>query len=352
MTDLNWWIWDYIGDRDSLIKLGFNLTNEQIEQFLSAFIEIFNNDWYNSFQENKRERILNKYFLFNCGPYSITRIMRLGECIFNLRKISGFDREIITRLRDKKQFGSISTELDYSSCFAQAGMNLKLQPLINSKKGDGQLIINEKSIYYEIIGQDSKEYKREEWRYSLRIFNYLKDKFGSKKTFIRFKKRDSGADIKLKKLFNILSGIIPPFNYNDDDLEIHIDEKDGGSSILGDISNRKKRLENWIKKVHKKYKQLPANVGGVVIANSSSFWEHRDIEIVSKTSWRETKEGQKTRISGIIFCVRQMLGIPSVTGERLSLVFPRVLINKFSQFDYNTELVKMASAIGSFPNWI
>ena len=352
MTENNWWIWNYIGDRDSLNKYEFNLTNEQIENFLSAFMKIFDNDWYNSFPENKRERILNRHFRFNCGPYSITWIIRLGECILNLRDVNGFDDEIITRLREKKQFKFVSIELDYSSCFIQAGMELELQPLINIKRGDGKLIINEKPIYFEVIGQDSEDYKREERNYGLKISNFLRDKFGLKRTFVSFKKRDSDAEVKLEKLFNILRTVESPFNYDDDDLEIHIADFNGGSTILGNILNREKKLKSWIKKVHKKYKQLPKNVGGVVIANSSSLWDPRDIEIVSQTSWRETKEGQKSRISGIIFCVRQMLGIPSITGERLSLVFPRLLINKFSKFDYSAELEMMARAIGSFPNWL
>ncbi|KKM93165.1 hypothetical protein LCGC14_1211130 [marine sediment metagenome] len=71
MTENDWWIWNYIGDRDSLNKLGLHLTNEQIEHFLSSFMEIFNNYWYNGFLEYKREWILNRYFKFNCGPYSI-----------------------------------------------------------------------------------------------------------------------------------------------------------------------------------------------------------------------------------------------------------------------------------------
>ncbi len=352
MTDNDWWIWNYIGDRDSLNKLGLHLTNEQIEHFLSSFMEIFNNNWYYGFLEYKRERILNRYFKFNCGPYSIPMIIRLGECIFNLREINSFNDEIVTRLRDKKQFESVSIELDYSSCFAQAGMQLELQPLINDRKGDGKLIINGKHIFYEVINQDSEIYKKRQMSRNSEIFDFLKEKFGSRRIFIRFKRRDSDAEIKLKKLFNILRSVELPFDYDNDDLEVHIADKNGGSIILGDILNREKKLERWIEKVHQKYKQLPPNVGGVVIANSSRLWDPRDIELASKTSWRVTKESHKSRISGIVFCARQMIGTPSISGERLSLAFPLLLINKFTKFDYSNELKKMASAINSFPDWI
>jgi len=107
MTENDWWIWKYIGEKDSLNKLGIHLTTEQIEDFLRAFMEIFNNDWYNEFPEEKRESILNRYFRFNCGPYSITWIIRLGECILNLREINGFNDEMVTRLRDKNNLSPL-----------------------------------------------------------------------------------------------------------------------------------------------------------------------------------------------------------------------------------------------------
>jgi len=359
MTEKDWWIWNYIGEKDSLNKLGLNLNPEQIEDFLSAFMEIFDNDWYNGFSEEKRERILNRHFRFNCGPYSITWIIRLGECLQNLREFSGFDDEMVIRLKDKKQFESTSIELDCGSCFVQSGIDLKLQPLIqpinesaDMRKCDGILVLEGKPIFYEIISQNPERDNRKRREYSNKIPEFLKYKFGSKSTFIKFKKRDNEAKTIIKKLFNILEPGISPFNYEDDDLEIRISDTNGGSTILGDILNREKKLENWIKKVHKKYKQLPSNIGGVIIANSSRLWDPQDIEIVRKTSWRETKEGHKSRISGIIFCVRQMLGIPSISGERLSFVSPRLLVNRFSKFDYTDELKKIASAIGSFPDWM
>ena len=352
MIENDWWIWNYIGERDSLNKLGLHLTTEQIENFLSAFMDIFNNDWYNDLPGEKRESILNWHFRFNSGPYSINWITRLGECILNLRNIDGFDDEMVTRLRDKKQLQSASIELDYSSCFAQAGMDLELQPSLNSVKGDGKVVINENPIFYEIINQNPKEYQRKGREYSIKIWDFLKDKFDSKRTFIRFKKQNSDAEKKLEKLYRILKPVESPFNHENDDLEIHIADQNGGSRIEGYILNREKNLETWIKRVHKKYKQLPPDVGGIIIANSSNIWDPQDINVVHKTSWRETKEGQKSRISGIIFCVRQMLGIPSISGGVVNFISPCLLINPYSKFDYSKELEEMARVIGMYPDWM
>lgn len=352
MIEDDWWIWDYIGERENLNQLNLNLASEQIENYLINFMDIWNNDWFNAFSDKRRDGILNRRFHFNCGSYSINWMIRLGECISYLRDVSGFDDEMINRLRNDNNFESAATELDYSSCFQQAGMELELQPLIDSKKGDGKLTLNGRSIFYEVINQGSDKHKREEREIGLEIYDFLKEKFGTKRTLIRFKNRKPDADIKLEKLKNILKPVIPPFNYEDEDLEIQIMDYNGGSTILGDILNREKRLEKWIKKVHKKYKQLPPNVGGVIIANSSRFWDPQDIEIVSKTSWRETKDSQKSRISGIIFCNRKMLGVPSLSGERINFVSPQILINPYSKFDYKNELKEMASAIGSFPDWM
>jgi len=227
-----------------------------------------------------------------------------------------------------------------------------MHPYINSKKADGKLIINEKTIFYEVINQDPEEYMRKERKYTLEISNFLKDKFGSKRTFVRFKKRNMNTDVKIEKLYHILESANPPFDYEDYDIKIQIMDNDGGLTILGDILNRDKILENWIRNVHDKYDQLPPNVGGVIIANSSSLWDDKDIKIVQKISWRKIKERYKSRISGIIFCNRQMLGIPSISGERIRFVSPLLLINKYSRFDYTDELKKMASSLGSFPNWM
>ena len=78
----------------------------------------------------------------------------------------------------------------------------------------------------------------------------------------------------------------------------------------------------------------------------------QDIEVVLKTSWRETKEGQKSRIVGIIFCVRQLLGVPSISGEVVNFIKPHFLINPYSKFDYSKELEEMARIISMYPDWI
>jgi len=41
MTESDWWIWNYFGEKDSLNKLSLNLTTEQSESFLSVFMEIY-----------------------------------------------------------------------------------------------------------------------------------------------------------------------------------------------------------------------------------------------------------------------------------------------------------------------
>ncbi|KKL25010.1 hypothetical protein LCGC14_2409610, partial [marine sediment metagenome] len=332
--------------------IGLGLSSEQIDNFLNSFVEIFGIDWYNSIPEDKRDKFLNRCFYFNSGPYSLTWIIRLGECILNLKDIEGFDNEIITRLRDKKQFNSVAIELDYSSCLKQAGMELELQPALGPLKVDGKVIINKKPIFFEIISQSSEDFKRKERNYGFQIWDFLKNKYSSRATYIRFKKQDTDPKEKIDKLYNILESKNPPFNYEDNEMEIHIAENDGGHTIEGSIMNREKYIRTWVKRVHKKYKQLPTNIGGIIIANSTSLWDPRDIDIVLNTSWRETKEGQKTRIAGIIYCTRQMLGVPSTSGERISFISPRVIINKFSKFNYTDELKAIANAISTFPNWM
>lgn len=144
----------------------------------------------------------------------------------------------------------------------------------------------------------------------------------------------------------------PPFNYEDNEMEIHITNNEGSNRIEGSIMNREKNLRTWVKRVHNKYKQLPADIGGIIIANSTSPWDLRDREIVLNTSWREIKDGHKSRIAGILFCTRQILGVPSTSGERISFISPIVIINKFSKFNYTDELEAIANAISKFPNWM
>ena len=54
------WIWSYLDQRDLIEKIGFKLSSEQINNFLNAFKEIFDNDWYISLPVKKRENILNR----------------------------------------------------------------------------------------------------------------------------------------------------------------------------------------------------------------------------------------------------------------------------------------------------
>jgi len=350
----NWWLWNYIGGKESLNQLQLGLTPNQIENYITTFKDIYDNSWYDSIPENNREIILNKWFNFNCGIYSIIRIIRLGECVHYLRDKKGFNDESIIRLRDKDQFKSVSIELEYTSCFAQAGMELEMHPqLYSGKKAEGNLIINGKSIYYEIISQNTINYEKEERNYFFEIDDCLKENFESITAKIKFKSRDMYPQTKLAKLYKILNQHRPPFNYNDKDLEIHLMESEGISlTVEGAILNRRKILENWISRVYNKYKQLPSDSGGVIIANSSSLWNPKDIELIHETSWRKTKNGHKSRISGIIFSVRQLYGVPSISGGRLSFISPIIRINRYSKFDYSKEIRKMAEVISRFPDWI
>lgn len=58
-------------------------------------------------------------------------------------------------------------------------------------------------------------------------------------------------------------------------------------TVKGIILNIQKFLENWINRVHNKYKQLPSKRGGVIIANSSRLWNPKDIELVCEIYWRK-----------------------------------------------------------------
>ena len=255
-------------------------------------------------------------------------------------------------MRNKKQFKSVAIELDYSSCLTQAGMNLELQPVLNSGKSDRRVIINGKPIFFEIISQDSEAFRKQNIKYSNEIFDFIKSRFNSKETYIIFKKRNSDPKAKIDKLYDKLKSKTPPFDYRDDDLQILISDKKGGCRIEGSIINREENLITWVKRVLKKYRRLPSNIGGIIIANSSRLWDPQDIELVLNTSWRETKEGEKSRVAGIIFCVRQMLGVPSISGLSIKNVSSIAYINEFSKFNYTEELNAVAKAISKFPNWI
>ena len=82
------------------------------------------------------------------------------------------------------------------------------------------------------------------------------------------------------------------------------------------------------------------------------IWDPQDIDVFLETSWRETKEEQKSRIAGIIFCVRQMLGVPSISGEVVNFIRPHFFINPYSKFNYSKELEEMARIIGKYPDWM
>ena len=154
-NNTEWWFMRR-GGLELIESLQLNLNRHQINQFLNSFHLIFNNEWFNSIKEAHKNRFLNLYFNFIGGPYTIIKILRLGECLYHLRDKIKTRKEIIARLRNRREFQSTALELEIASCFVQAGYELDIYPQIESGKiPEGKITIEGKEIYYEVARQDS-----------------------------------------------------------------------------------------------------------------------------------------------------------------------------------------------------
>jgi len=352
-----------IGGLESIESLQLNLNRSQINQLLNSFHLIFNNEWFNSIKEANKNRFLNLYFNFIGGPYAIIKILRLGECLYHLRDKIETGEEIIVRLRNRREFQSTALELEIASCFVQAGFELDIYPQIESgRKPEGKITIEGKDVYYEVARQDSLYNDKNRQSFINEIYSYLRN-YKQISGEIKLKTSQKTLEEKMNDLFLIFDKNLDitlsedlPFIFENDDFNIHLmtNEINSSINITGWALNRKKIIQNWVKRILNKGDQLPPNEGGVIIGSSSRLWDPTDFDYAIEQIQSELRYGSHKRISGIIFCSKRMEGIPVLQNDKLEFIkiLPVSLINANANVDITDKILIMRNALFEFPDWI
>ena len=357
-----WWL-TRIGGLKVLKSLQLNLNRSQINQFLNSFHLIFNNEWFDSINEAHKNRFLNLYFNFIGGPYAIFKILRLGECLYHLRDKIKTGEDIIARLRNRRDFQSIALELEIASCFVQAGYKLDIYPIIKSgRKPEGKITIEGEDVYYEVARKDSLDNGRKKQSFINKIYSYLRN-YRQISGEIKLHPSQKTLEEKIDDLFLIFDENLDialsedlPFIFENDDFNIHLrtNEINSSISITGWALNRKKIIQNWVKRILDKGDQLPPIEGGVMIGSFSELWDPTDFDYAIKQIQSELRYGSHKRISGIIICSKRMEGVPVLQREKLEFikVLPVTLINTNANVDRTDKILIMRNALFEFPDWI
>lgn len=361
-NNTEWWFMRR-GGLELIESLQLNLNRHQINQFLNSFHLIFNNEWFNSIKEAHKNRFLNLYFNFIGGPYTIIKILRLGECLYHLRDKIKTRKEIIARLRNRREFQSTALELEIASCFVQAGYDLDIYPQIESGRNpEGKITIEGKDVYYEVARQDSLDNGRIRQSFIDEIYSYLRN-YRQISGEIKLKPSQKTLEEKIDDLFLIFDENLDialsedlPFIFENDDFNIHLmtNEINSSINITGWVLNRKKIIQNWVKRILDKGDQLPPNEGGVIIGSSSRLWDPTDFDYAIEQIQSELRYGSHKRISGIIFCSKRMEGVPVLQSDKLEFikVLPVPLINTNTNVDITDKILIMRKALFDFPVWI
>ncbi len=147
-----------------------------------------------------------------------------------------------------------------------------------------------------------------------------------------------------------------PFIFEDDDFNIHLKTNKVNHiiNITGWVLNRKKIIQNWVKRILDKGDQLPPNKGGVIIGSTSRLWDPTDFDYANEQIQSELRYGSHKRISGIIFCSKRLEGVPVLQSDKLEFikVLPVPLINTNTNVDITDKILIMRKSLFDFPDWI
>lgn len=352
-----WWFWKRIGGKESLNKLQLKLEKQRMEAYLSFFKEIFDNEWWSSTCKKQRGKIVGDPLSAFGGQFPIIRILRLGECIYNLGGKEKLPSDLLKRLKNKKSFWSAATELEIASCFIQAGFDLEMYPPISSgSRPEGKVTIEGNSVYYEVTEQHWSGYEIEARRYESHVIDWLSKNCDPLNGSIRFKSGKNDPDRKVKKLLELFKKFYKsrsfdplPFKFKNDDFDVYLERADrngGWISIKGLEPTTERIVRNWVNHLFKKAKQLPPGESGVIIGSPLFLWGPDEVKYAYDAVQKKMGRGSHTRISGIILCAKH------VENSGFIKHVPSILINSNARIDNREKLEKMAQALFRFPDWL
>ena len=352
-----WWFWKRIGGKGPLNSLQLKLEKQQMEVYLNSFKEIFDNEWWSSTCKKQREKIVGDPLSAFGGQFPIIRILRLGECIYNLGGKDKLPSDLIERLKNKKSFWSSATELEIASCFIQAGFDLEMYPLVPSgSMPEGKVTIEGNSIYYEVTEQHWSSYETEARRYESRVIDWLSKNCEPLNGLIIFKLGQNNPDKKIKELLELFKKCYKsrsfdplPFKFKNDDFEVYLERADingGWIGINGLEPTTERIVRNWVNRLFKKAKQLPSGESGVIIGSPLFLWGPDEVKYAYDEVQKKMGRGSHSRVSGIILCAKH------VENSGFIKHVPSIIINSNAKINNRGRIEKMANVLFRFPDWL
>ncbi|MFQ6060278.1 MAG: hypothetical protein ACE5KV_03135 [Thermoplasmata archaeon] len=354
-----WWFWKRIGGEDGLDKLPSKLKRKEVKSYLESFREVFDNRWWISVCRKEKLSVAPDPLSAFGGQSPIIRILRLGECIQNVKGEEDLPEKLVKRLRNRRSFWSAATELEIASCFIEAGLDLILYPDIPSgSEPDGNVSFKRRIIYYEVTEQHWSGDQTESAQLERKIVEWLSRCCGPVNGLISFKSAQEGPAIKATELLELLqksydrqSRSLKPLPYvlKSGDFEVHLAKADangGWVGIEGLEPSFEGVLSNWIDRLFEKYKQLPSGQSGVIIGSPLFLWGPQDVTQGHTKINERFRSGLYTRVSGIILCAKH------VENSGFMKHVPSVLINENAEIGNREGILKMAQAMFEFPDWL
>lgn len=357
LTNDNEWWFDRRLEREVIYDfLKGRLKPEQIDLYLDSFKSIYDNDWWRPRSLVPEAIVRRDPLSFFCVQSTIEFIVRIGECLDILGGKEVLDSELIDRLQNRETFKSAVFELESAACFKQADFVVTMYPTVPSGcKPEGRLLKDGKEIYYEVTERHFSGHQLKSNKIESHILNWINNNIGLVDGFIEFLiKKDNMQELvnelidfldkQLKKgLFNQF-----PYHFKNDKFEIYICKHTLNGSwfgVNGLEPDQEYIIEQWMKKLFKKAKQLPSGKCGVIIGSPLFLWGPDELNAAINAISRELKLSTHSRVSGIILCAKHI--------ERSGIIrhIPSIIFNPRAEIKNEDKIKAMATALFTYPDW-
>lgn len=329
------------------------LADEKIKRYWNILQVIYDNRWCRELC-SRSKGLRDPYTLLGMVQSPLTVILRLGECVSVLGGLGELPRELLTRLKNPKEYPNALLELEIAACFKQANLLREMYPVTpEGRRPEGLVRVGKTDIYYEFIRAGWTKAEQDGMLANAKLSDWLIDRLPSFAGSINFKlgkgKPSERVEVAIATLEELLKTSGLPVDYNGDVFTAKlIASANEGSryQITGLEPPQDIVLRQWVKRIFSKYNQLVEDKPGVIIAHSMWLWGPEQTEIVNKALIQELSRQPHTRVSGIIFHNK------SVEHSGFIRHYPVKVVNPLAKTNCQAEIEIMCQALWEYPDWL
>lgn len=348
-----WWFETCVG---KIVDKKGKLSDEEIVQYLAELKKIYDNAWYREFRGDRTELGSCPLTMLGGAQSPIFSIVRLAQNLKTLGGVSNLKSELIERLQLRDEFLDATIEVEVAACFAEAGYEVELYPILSSGRVCDMRVRGENDwIYIEVTHLRLSERERMDFKlrmeFSDSIHRAIPEGFSG---VIRFTKTLHPRPGKLihkiiHRIEEEYAGHGLPIKFKDTSVEVEIGKREQGRDLLIEgLSFFQPRNEgrHLVKRALGKYDQLPEEGHGVVIVNPTWLLAPQVGEGMAERLKGLLNPDFHTRISGIILSNKR--------AERSGFLkpLPSVILNPFAKRKCDQDLERLAEALFKYPEWM